>query len=51
MTEGFKHQIKQWVTLDNELRLLNERVKELRQERQEILRPSQEGGDRESNCT
>ena len=36
MTEGFKQQIKQWVTLDNELRLLNERVKELRQERQEI---------------
>ena len=36
MSDIFKENIKQWVTLDNELRILNEHVKELRDKRNSI---------------
>tara|TARA_B100001059_G_C17834417_1_gene586927 strand:- start:4737 stop:5081 length:345 start_codon:yes stop_codon:yes gene_type:complete len=36
MSDIFKKNIKEWVSLDNELRLLNEHVKELRDKRNSI---------------
>ena len=36
MSDIFKKNIKEWVALDNELRLLNEHVKELRDKRNSI---------------
>lgn len=32
-SNGFENQIKQWVSLDNQLKLLNEQTKELREKR------------------
>tara|TARA_A100001015_G_C14923952_1_gene685463 strand:+ start:169 stop:519 length:351 start_codon:yes stop_codon:yes gene_type:complete len=36
MSDIFKKNIKEWVSLDNELRILNEQVKELRDKRNNI---------------
>lgn len=36
MNSSFENQIKQWIQLDNELRTLNERTKNLREKRNEV---------------
>ena len=36
MSDIFKKNVKEWISLDNELRLLNEQVKELRDKRNDI---------------
>ena len=36
MSDSFKNKIKQWVTLDNEIKLLSDRIKEIKDERQEV---------------
>lgn len=36
MTEEFQHSIREWVSLDNQIKTLNEQVKELRNKRQHV---------------
>ena len=36
MSDIFKENIKEWISLDNEIRILSEQVKELRDKRNEI---------------
>lgn len=36
MSDSFKNKIKQWVTLDNEIKVLSERIKEIKDERHDV---------------